>query len=170
MEVTKAPYIQSDILLQDSKSVEMWPPKPFEDIFLCLLNCSQLLLVECLCVWSSMCVNVCKRFWYFYLRKHNCTIHVLVYWFVSRLVGLSLKQSQSHFSIFSAPVYPSLTNAAVYTYFFILTLTFSIKVIPFTCLRNPQWGNHLACSVHGSSSASQLHNPPLQKKHFTLSR
>ena len=44
-----------------------------------------------------------------------------------------------------------------------------MKEFPLTCLRKPQSGNHLACSVHGSSSASQLHSPPSQKKHLTLS-
>ena len=50
-----------------------------------------------------------------------------------------------------------------------LTRTFWMKEFPLTCLRKPQSGNHLACSVHGSSSASQLHSPPSQKKHLTLS-
>ena len=50
-----------------------------------------------------------------------------------------------------------------------ISRTFWMNRAPLTCLMKPQSGNHLACSVHGSSSACQLQRPPSQKKHLTLS-
>ena len=50
-----------------------------------------------------------------------------------------------------------------------ISRTFWMNLVPLTCLTKSHSGNHLACSVHGSSSASQLQRPPSQKKHLTLS-